>query len=79
MDNRTLLLWSELATVTMVALICSYFLLACAGWVRPPVRGEVNAATWRQRYARRIAPLAGGLLFLNTALALLIWFQLRGG
>lgn len=79
MDNRTLLLWSELATVTMVALICTYFLLACGGWVRPPVRNEDDAETWRQRYARRIAPLAGGLLILNAFLAVFIWLQLRRG
>lgn len=79
MDNRTLLLWSELATVMMVALICVYFLLACGGWISPPLRGEVNAAAWRQRHARPIGLLAGGLLVLNAILAIIIWVQLRRG
>jgi type VI protein secretion system component VasF len=78
MAGRELLLWSELATVGMVSIICGYFLLASRGLVRPPLRDHSAeaAAAWRSRQGAAVARWAGIILLLNLVLAAWIGYQL---
>lgn len=78
MDGRELLLWSELATVGMVSVICGYFLLASRGMVRPPVRDRSAeaAAAWRGRHGGTVARWAGIILACNLVLAAVIGYRM---